>query len=155
MLKRTIPLRISFAAALLFAGLQLFAQSAPAGIAAEADPSGFIGMKLEEMFARFGAPQMVYTARGEESWQDDVVFVYGAGDFYVCRDRVWQIGLKSVYGIKTGDAKAVALLVLGETTKDEGSYLLYNIAGQGWPLALRVNLEAGRVSAMYVYRPDY
>ena len=148
--------RISFVyAALMVIGCQLFAQSAPPGTDRQNDPSSFVGMRLEEVFARFGLPRTVYAARGGESWQDDVVFVYGEGDFYIFRDRVWQVGITSIFGIKIGDAKAAAVLALGERARDEGNHLLLDIAGYGWPLSLRVNFDAGRISAMYIYRPDY
>ena len=142
-------------AVLLVFCCQLFAQSALPDIDPQNDPSSFVGMRLEELFARFGLPQTVHAARGEEIWQDDVVFVYGERDFFIYRDRVWQVGVKSMYGMKIGDTKAVALLTLGGDARDEGTYLLYNIAGYNWPVSLRVNIEAGRISAMYVYRPDY
>ena len=119
------------------------------------EPFSYIGMKLEDMFNRFGTPRSVYSSRGTEHWQDDVVFTYGEGDFYVYRDRIWQVGLKSVFGINIGDVKAVALLVLGENVMDEGGYLLYNIPGGSWPVSLRINLSAGKVSAIFVYRPDF
>ena len=133
----------------------LWSQAALPDIDPQNDPSSFVGMKLEELFARFGLPQTVHAARGGESWQDDVVFVYGEGEFFIYRDRVWQVGIKSMYGMKVGDAKAVALLTLGAGAKDEGNYLLYSIAGYTWPVSLRVNIEAGKISAMYVYRTDY
>ena len=118
-------------------------------------PFSYIGMKLDEMFSRFGPPQSVHADRGDEHWQDDVVFIYGEGNFYVYRDRVWQVGVKSVFGINIGDVKAVASLVLGDTVKDEGNYLLYNVPGGGWPVTLRINISSGRVSAIFVYRPDF
>ena len=119
------------------------------------EPFSYIGMKLEDMFNRFGTPRAVYSSRGDEHWQDDVVFTYGEGDFYIYRDRIWQVGLKSVFGINIGDVKAVALLVLGENVTDEGDYLLYNIPGGAWPVSLRINFSAGKVSAIFVYRPDF
>ena len=121
----------------------------------QGEPLSFVGMTLNELFERFGTPASVYTARGEENWQDDVVFVYNEGDFFIYRNRVWQIGLKSLYGMKIGDAKAVALLTLGDEAQDAGNYLLCNLSGFGWPLSLRVSLSDGKVSAIYVYRPDY
>jgi hypothetical protein len=114
-----------------------------------------IGLKLDELYQRFGSPQTVYAARGGETWQDDVVFVYNEGDFYVYRDRVWQIGIKSIYGIRIGDAKAVALLVLGENAQDKGDYVLYAFPGSAWPLSMRINFTAGKISAIFVYRADY
>ncbi|MDR2924103.1 MAG: hypothetical protein LBU85_12290 [Treponema sp.] len=114
-----------------------------------------IGLGLEDLFLRFGAPKTVYAARGNEDWQDDVVFVYSEWDFYIYRDRVWQIGVKSGYGMKVGDAKAAALTALADKAQDEGDYLLYPITGGVWPLSLRVNFTAGRVSGIYVYRTDF
>jgi len=114
-----------------------------------------IGLRLEELFQRFGAPKAVHAARGDEDWQDDVVFVYNEGDFYIYRDRVWQIGLKSGYGVKIGDAKAAALLALADRAQDKGDYLLCPITGGAWPLSLRVNFNAGRISGIFVFRTDF
>jgi len=114
-----------------------------------------IGLKLEDLFLLYGVPNSVHAARGNEHWQDDVVFVYNEWDFYIFRDRVWQIGLKSGYGIKVGDPKAAALLALGDKTKDEGDYLLYPLTGGSWPLSLRVNFNAGKISGIFVYRTDF
>ena len=119
------------------------------------EPLSFVGMRMDELIRRFGPPQTVYAARGQQIWQDDVVFVYGEGEFFIHRDRVWQIRLPSAFGMQVGDARAVALLVLGNNMRDGGNYLLCDIAGYGWPLSLRVNIDAGRISAIYIYRPDF
>ena len=139
---------------LLFVCLPLFSRPVISDERKE-EPFSFIGMKLEDMFRRFGPPKSVYAARGDQPWQDDIVFVYDAGDFYIFRDRIWQVGVKSVFGIKIGDVKAVALLVFGDNVRDEGDYLLYNITGGGWPVSIRVNFSSGRVSNIFVYRPDF
>ena len=112
-------------------------------------------MRLDGLFARLGPPQSVSAARGDERWQDDVVFLYNEGDFYIYQDRVWQIGLKSAYGMRIGDSRAVALLVLGANARDEGDYMLYSFPGNAWPISLRVNFSEGRISAIFLYRPDY
>jgi hypothetical protein len=114
-----------------------------------------IGLKLEDLFLRFGAPKTVHAARGDEDWQDDVIFVYNDWDFYIYRDRVWQIGLRSGYGVKTGDAKAAALLAFADKAQDKGDYLLYPITGGAWPLSLRINFTAGKISGIFVYRTDF
>ena len=119
------------------------------------EPLSFIGMRLDELFGRFGPPQSVYSARGEEFWQDDVVFTYSEGDFYIYRDRVWQIGLRSAYGMRVGDTRAVAALVLGNNAYDLGDYMVYSFPGGAWPISLRVNFSEGVISAIFVYRPDY
>jgi hypothetical protein len=113
-------------------------------------------MKLADLVARFGPPQSVYAARGQEPWQDDVVFTYSEGDFYLFKDRVWQVGLKSAYSISLGDPKQAVLLALGERALDQGTHVLLPLPDNGWQLVLRVNVNpAGRVSAIFIYRPDY
>jgi len=144
--------RILICAVLLIAAPQLWPQQAGSG---NEDIISTIGLRLEDLFLRYGAPKEVHAVRGEEHWQDDVVFVYNEWDFFIYRDRVWQIGLKSGYGIKIGDAKAAALLVLADKARDNGDYLLYPITGGAWPLSLRVNFNAGRISGIFVYRSDY
>jgi hypothetical protein len=114
-----------------------------------------IGLRLNELVARFGAPQKVFASRGDELWQDDVVFAYNEADFYIHQDRVWQIGLKAAYGMKLGDLKAVAMLVLGASAEDKGAYALYAIRGGSWPLEIRVNFDNGLISAIFIYRQDY
>lgn len=143
-----------FCAALLAPLLPLWPQAGtPTG--RQSEPFSFVGMTLNELFARFGPPQSVYAARGDEPWQDDVVFSYNEGDFYIHQDRVWQIGIRMAFNIRIGDAKAVAHLVLGEHAKSEGDYLLYDFPGGSWPLSLRINFTDDKVSAIFVYRPDY
>ena len=137
---------------LLFFIPRLWAQQG--GIRNEEIVSG-IGLKLEDLFLRYGVPNTVYTSRGNEYWQDDVVFAYSEWDFYIYRDRVWQIGLKSGYGMKIGDAKAAALIALGDKARVEDDYLLYPLTGNAWPLSLRVNFNAGKISGIFVFRTDF
>jgi hypothetical protein len=120
------------------------------------EPLSFVGMRLAELIERFGPPETVSTARGGEVWQDDVVFHYAEGEFYIFKDRVWQVKLTAAFGISLRDPKAVALLVLGNEVQDMGDHLLLPLPIGGWPLALRVNFSnTGLVSAIYIYRPDF
>jgi len=120
------------------------------------DPFSLVGMKLAELIDRFGAPAAVYAARGNEVWQDDVVFRYENADFYIAKDRVWQVKLSTALGINSGDPKQAALLVLGAKAQDKGDHLLMPVSGKDWPLVFRVNVNsAGRVAAIYIYRPDF
>jgi hypothetical protein len=126
------------------------------GIPLPQDPVQLIGLSLEALITRYGPPQSVYAVRGLEEWQDDVVFVYNDWDLYIYRDRVWQLGLKSVYGISLGDPQGVAALVLGEEVRGFEGYLLYTLPSRSWPLQMRMNLdERGRISAIYMYRSDF
>jgi hypothetical protein len=124
--------------------------------AAAGDPLFFVGMTLADLIGRFGTPSAVFAARGNELWQDDVVFRYAGGDFYIYRDRVWQVKLVSAFGVSNGNSKAAALTALGNTVQDRGDYALLPLTGGNWPLMLRVNFnEMGYVVAIYIYRPNF
>jgi hypothetical protein len=120
------------------------------------DEFSFVGLRVAELIERFGAPASVFSVRGSELWQDDVVFQYTEGDFYIYRDRVWMVKIASAHGINVGDPKPAALLVLGARAEDKGDHLLMPIPGGAWPLMFRVNINnTGRVSDIFFYRSDY
>ena len=118
----------------------------------------FVGMTLEELINRFGPPRAVYSARGNEIWQDDVVFQYNGADVYIYRDRIWQVKFASTHGISNGDKRAAALLALGNKAEDKGDHALVSISGKSWPMTMRVNFSnngnTGTVTAIYIYRSD-
>jgi hypothetical protein len=118
-------------------------------------PEALIGLTLEEIYGRFGIPQALRAVRGGEEWQDDVVLVYPVGDFYVYRDRLWQVGVGAARGIRLGDSREAVLLALGEEAVEGEDYLVLALGGWSWPLALRVNLDSGRVAGIFVYRSDF
>jgi len=140
-----------------FLSLPLGAQENPApGALPQEDIAGYVGLTLEAILSRFGTPQGVYPVRGLEEWQDDVVFVYPQGDFYLYRDRVWQVGLKAAKGLALGDSRELVLLVLGEKARDRGNRIDLEMEGYSWPLTLRFQMdEKGRVRGIFLYRPDY
>jgi hypothetical protein len=100
-------------------------------------------------------PKQVYAVRGIAPWQDDVVFVYDAGEFYIFGSRVWQLKFRSAYNIKDGDAKAAVTRIMGEGRDFEG-YTLFQLPSKIWPIMLRVNWDAsGRAAGIYIYRSDF
>ena len=133
---------------LLFAAFPLWAQ--------QEEPQSFVGLTLEQLIARLGVPQTVFVSRGQELWQDDVVFQYQLGNFYIHRNRVWQVSLRETHGIRLGDTRAAVLLTLGEGARDLGHLVVYRLPSALWPMALRVNFnETGVVTAIFIYRSDY
>jgi hypothetical protein len=151
-------------AVLLFARFTLGAQEA-AEQSAPAAPDGenAVGLTLREVFAFYGQPDTVHAVRGAEEWQDDVVFVYDDRklDIYIYKDRVWQVRVEAALGLKKNDQKTTALRVLGEKSalgelaEDKGDHLLYRYPASVWPKYARFNIDAlGRISAIYIYRPD-
>jgi hypothetical protein len=119
------------------------------------DPASLIGASLRDLIAIFGAPQSVYATRGPNLWQDDVVFAYGDWEFYIYKDRVWQISLKTAYGIKVGERRDVIPLVLGAQVQAYDAYMLYTYSNRSWPISLRFNTDRnGLVSAIFIFRAD-
>ena len=144
------------------------------------DAVSYIGLTLADLYQRFGVPTSVYTARGLEAWQDDVVFVYDRGDFYIYRDRVWQVGLKAAFGVAVGDPRGQVNLILStdqDLTNQNSSNLdspnldspnqglrgqdiqsnsfFYPLSGKAWPMMLRCDFDdAGKVQAIFIYRTD-
>ena len=146
-----------FALLLLFLPFSLFAQNQPiyAGLNSDEQLS-LVGMMMVDLLDKFGPPRSVICERGVEPWQDDVVFQYNGADFYIYRDRIWQVKLASTHGISNGDKKAVVLLTLGNNVVDKEDHALLAINGKSWPLMLRVNFNnTGLVTAIYIYRPDF
>ena len=146
-----------FTLLLLFLSFPLFAQNKPvyADLNSEEQLS-LVGMMMADLLAKFGPPRSVVCERGPEPWQDDVIFQYNGADFYIYRDRIWQVKLASTLGISNGDKKAAALLVLGNKAEEKEDYALAAINNKNWPLMLRVNFNnTGLVTAIYIYRPDF
>jgi hypothetical protein len=128
---------------------------------AENDENDLLGMSLNDVFSIYGTPDKVFAVRGNETWQDDVVFVYAEQktDIYIYKDRVWQAGLSSALGVKVGDKKAALLLaVSGEpslTVSDVGDFVLLQDKKSVYPRYFRFNFNAsGAISAIFVYRAD-
>jgi len=116
----------------------------------------FIGMMLEDIINNYGPPRTVAAARGAELWQDDVVFQYTGVDFFIFKDRVWQVKFSTTHDVSNGNKKREVLLKLGETAEDKGDHVLLAIKGSSWPLTLRINFNnTENVTAIFLYRSDY
>ena len=132
---------------LVFAALPLWPE--------EEELVSYIGLNLTELFRILGTPRSVYAARGIEEWQDDVVFVYDEGDFYIYGDRVWQLGLRAARGINSGDSKGLVQLILGSGAEARGDSVFYPLYEASWPLMLRYDFDdANKVKAIFIYRTD-
>ena len=137
------------------------AQPAPA-IALPEDPATLLGLSPAQAIARFGAPSTVFAVRGEEAWQDDVVFDYGGGfSLFLFMDRVWQVRIAEPYalpvlGFTVGATAERAASSLGSPSLAlEGSYE-WALPGEAWPVRLRGLVDPdGAIRELYVYRADF
>ena len=132
----------------------LHAQRPSVGVAI--DPVSMIGTTLDELLGLFGTPDSVYAVRGLEEWQDDVVFVYPHGDYYVYGNRVWQLSIASAGGINIGDTRAVVALVLDTKVEFHFDSAFYFLDDGDWPLMIRYDFDRdGKVRVIFIYRTDF
>ena len=123
--------------------------------------SSLLGTSLEEAFESFGVPRKVLPMRGEEPWQDDVVFEYDEGfSVFWYKDRVWQLrfgpgfhGNFSDAGMGSSREKLIA--ALGKPFHIEEDWMLYHLAGKGYPLRLRLFFGKEGLEDIYIYRGDF
>ena len=123
---------------------------------ASVNPFELLTLKISDLFNRFGPPVSVYAVRGEQSWQDDVVFEYGEVDFYLYKDQVWQVSLPKAQGISKGDPEKAIDLVFQNTAQKGANFYTIRFNERPWPIELRINTnKSGKVSAIYLYRLNY
>ena len=141
----------------IFVFVPVFSQPTPSpGFSNTVDPLDLIGLTLGELIGTYGIPLSVYAVRGLEVWQDDVVFVYDHGDYYVYRDRVWQVGIGSAKGISVGDPRGLVSLLLGPDYITRGNSILFFIDDKSWPLMVRFDFDSNdMVKVIFIYRTDF
>ena len=125
------------------------------------DPAASLGMTLAEAFLAYGAPSVVFPVRGEEDWQDDVVFFYPSRLYlFWYENRVWQVRLDERYqgellGCSMGMSEQDVTGVLGDPLFREADWAVYTLADRGYPVRARLVFTAGQLSDLYVYRSDF
>jgi hypothetical protein len=123
--------------------------------------SPLLGATLEDVYKMFGVPLRVRSVRGEESWQDDVVFEYGGGlSLFWYRDRVWQLRFGPDFGGKFSDAgmgssREEFAAVLGDPFYAQDDWMLYHFAGEGYPLRVRLFFGENGLEDIYIFRGDF
>jgi hypothetical protein len=135
----------------------------PAPASPELDLPALVGLTLPESIQRFGAPEQVFAARGEESWQDDVVFFYPAHLYlFWYQNRVWQARVDERYAgsflasraLAMGRSREEVLGLLGPPMREFGDSLVYHLEDRGYPVRLRLYFREGLLADAYCYRGD-
>jgi len=119
-----------------------------------------LGMTLQETYAVLGIPKKVFPIRGEEAWQDDVVFDYDGLYVYWFENRVWQVSIdagydESVYGLVIGSSMDGVVTELGNPFHIGGSELIYLLRDRGYPVRVRLCFSEKRLTDVYIYRADF
>jgi hypothetical protein len=137
------------------------AASLPAPSCLPDDSAAFLGLGLASAMERCGTPASVGVLRGEEAWQDDVVFSYSAGySLFLVGDKLWQIRFGkgyagSIYGLFIGDSPEKVYSILGTPYYQGEGALVYRLPYKSYPVRLRLVVTEGVVSDFYLYRADF
>jgi hypothetical protein len=145
----------------------------PLGERLAGDPVGLIGLTLPEAYKALGAPSEVFSYRGTEGWQDDVVFYYpGSAYLFWYRSRVWQVRVDARYtgsfhGLRMGDPRERVIQAVARPYQDVDGSLVFHLKdaslidgpdgrGKGvYPLRLRTFFRDNKLADAYLYRGDF
>lgn len=126
------------------------------------EPVLLLGLSPAQTISRFGPPLKVYSVRGAEAWQDDVVFEYAEGfSFFLFMEHVWQIRITDkykypVFGFLPGSAAERITSMLGTSPRDFGDYYEWVLPSDAWPVRMRAIKDSkGIITDLYVYRADF
>jgi len=138
---------------LFFLGQALPAQETP-------DLPTLIGLTLEQVYQRLGAPAEVYTLRGKTPEQDDVVFYY-ADHLYLFwfENRVWQVRVDSrfsgqVFSFSMGASRQQVTAELGRPIVQAPDSLVFHIEDRGYPIQARLYFDESGLVDLYCFRGD-
>jgi len=158
------------AASLLFLGGIVSAQTTPQGTAdaaappaagADFDPAQYIGLDVKSALDALGAPQSVFSYRGQDDAQDNVVFFYP--DFlylFWYKDRVWQVRCdrrfaRPLFGLAMGMPRDVAQRTASHQLIAKGDSLYFDLDDAKYPVRVRLVFTNDALSDIYIYRSDF
>lgn len=128
-------------------------------LSAEGDPAAYLGFDLATLWNTCGVPTEVFPLRGDEPWQDDLVFRYGEDySLFLFQNRVWQVRVRSqgtLAGVSIGEPVDSLEELLGEPFGETEDSLVFNLPDSGFPVRLRVLVKDGVVVDLYLYRADF
>jgi hypothetical protein len=125
------------------------------------DPTRFIGLDIPAAVAALGLPQEMFTYRGGEEKQDNVVFYYP--DFlylFWYKNRVWQVRCdrrftSTVFGLTLGASREQVERTSLRPLAPNGDSLYFDLSDGSFPLRVRLVFTASVLSDLYVYRSDF
>jgi len=132
-----------------------------AAAADDFDPTKLIGLDLKSAMSQLGVPQSLYTYRGHEADQDNVVFYYSNYLYlFWYQDRVWQVRCDrrfthALFGLTLGTPRDVVLRSFSRPLAAREDSLYFDIDDSEFPLRARLVFADDVLSDVYVYRSDF
>jgi hypothetical protein len=125
------------------------------------DPTPLIGLDLKSALDELGAPTEVFSFRGQDDAQDDVVFFYSNYLYlFWYRNRVWQVRCdrrfsRPLFGMAMGMPREVIERTSGRQLKARGDSLYFDLDDAKSPLRVRLVFSDNALADIYVYRSDF
>ncbi len=129
--------------------------------AADFDPTQYIGLGLKSALDALGAPAQVFSFRGQDDSQDDVVFFYPDYLYlFWYRNRVWQVRCdrrfaRPMFGFAMGMPREVVERTATRQFMAKGDSLFFDLEDAKSPLRVRLVFSNDTLSDIYVYRSDF
>ncbi len=124
-------------------------------------PEQYIGMEPDEVWNTFGPPTHLFSRRGDNAAEDDVVFYRSGLYLYWFQNRIWQVRADRNYsgflaGIRIGDSLDSVLEKYPDLLSKTAESIIIEINRDIYPVRLRLALDSqGTVNDMYLFRGDY
>ncbi len=121
----------------------------------------YLGMTPGEACDLLGAPEEVFTFRGDSEWQDNVVFYYPDHLYlFWFENRVWQLRFDERYegetaGISMEDTREEVIDRLGKPFYSDAESIIYILPDIGVPVRMRIFFEDNKLQDVYIYRADF
>jgi len=128
---------------------------------ADFDPTQLIGLDLKSALDTLGAPREVFSFRGQDDTQDNVVFFYPDYLYlFWYRNRVWQVRcdrrfVKPLLGVAMGMPREVIQRTSERQFIARGDSLYFDIDETKYPLRVRLVFSNDALADLYVYRSDF
>ena len=125
------------------------------------DAAQLIGLDLKSALDTLGAPRAVFSFRGQEEAQDNVVFYYPDYLYlFWYRNRVWQVRCdrrfaKPLFGVSMGMPREVIERTSSRHFIAKGDSLFFDLEDSKYPLRVRLVFSNNALSDVYVYRSDF
>ena len=120
-----------------------------------------LGLIIPQALEEYGTPLRLFSVRGSEAWQDDVVFFYNEYMYlYWFQNRVWQVRFDHRYagrvaGLEMGHTIDEVTEALGTPHYTGDGSLFYDVRDEGFPVRLRLVFDERRLNDVYIYRSDF
>ena len=130
-------------------------------VAEDFDPIPLIGLDIPGAVGALGLPERMFSYRGLDESQDNVVFYYPDYRYlFWYKDRVWQVRCDRrftgrVFGLGLGMSRDEVEKATQRQLVPNGDSLYFDLDGGKYPVRVRLVFAADVLTDLYVYRSDF